>query len=418
MKKILLSILLVSFYFKSEAQLFTQNFSSSTTVTDYVSATPNTGQFTSISSGTNNPSSITGGALRFTKSGGSSGYFARSTNFSATPTLVQIKFDFQISSQASGADNQATFYVGDALSDNTTVTSANFHSRISFNFSATAGSFGLRDVGAGTNGANTYAGKQTITFVVNNSGITQSYTPPGGGSESIANDTYDIWVGSTKEINDGAATTPAAQLKQIKFLYLSGNVNATLDFDNFVISELATLPISLTSFTAKPIDKSILLNWATASEKNNQQFEVLKSADGKSFKAVTTVDGAVNSDTEKAYAFTDENPYSGANYYQLKQTDLDGTSTFSNVIVANAKIDDIKISAYVSNSSVTASVNSPNQTEGQLTLFDMNGRKLEDKTLILNRGFNEIVFSRPLTPGTYFINLVSAGKSTSVKFIR
>ncbi|HEX7367611.1 MAG TPA: hypothetical protein VF273_10970, partial [Pelobium sp.] len=334
MKKILLLCLLTSFYFKSEAQLFTQSFNSSTTVADYVSATPNTGQFTSISNGSNNASSITGGALRFTKTGGSSGYFARTAGFAATPTLVQIKFDFQISSQASGADYQASFYVGDALTDNVNITNANFHSRISFNFSATAGSFGLRDVGASTNGANTYSGKQTITFVVNNSGITQSYTSPSGGSESIANDTYDIWVGSTKEINDGAATTPTDELKQFKFFYPSGNVNATLDFDNFVITELATLPISLTSFTAKPVDKSILLNWTTASEKNNQKFEVLKSADGKTFKTIASLDGAINSDVEKKYSFADENPFAGTNYYQLKQTDVDGASSYSNVITA------------------------------------------------------------------------------------
>ncbi len=418
MKKILLLVFLTCFYFEGQAQLFSQNFSSSSTVADYISATPTTAQFTSINNATNNPTSITGGVLRFSKSGGSTGYFARTTGFSSTPTLIQIKFDFQISSQASAGSNEATFYVGDGLTDNASVSNSNFHSRVSFNFEATSGEFSLRDVGASTNGANTYSGKQTITFVVNNSDATQTYTPPGGGTESVAKDTYDIWVGSTKEINDGAATTATAELKQIKFLYPSGSVNANLDFDNFVITELSTLPISLTSFTAKAVDKTILLNWATASEKNNQKFEVLKSADGENFKVITTVDGAGNSDSEKSYFFTDENPYSGANYYKLKQTDFNGTTTVSNVISANAKIEDIKISAFASNSAVTVYVNSPNQTDGQVALFDMNGRKLAHKGLILNKGYNQLNLDQALTPGTYFINLISAGKSTSVKFIK
>lgn len=418
MKRILLLGIALIVFTELKAQLFSQDFSSSTTVSSYVSATPSIGQFTSINNATNNPTSIISGALRYTKTGGSTGYFARTANFASTPTLIQIKFDFQVSAQASGEDNVATFYVGDNLTDNTSISNSQFHSRISFNFSATAGSFGLRDVGAGTNGANTFAGKQTITFVVNNSGSTQTYTPPGGGTESVANDSYDIWVGTTKEINDGAATTASAELKQFKFLYPSSSANATLEFDNFIITELTTLPISLTSFTGKPVDQAVLLNWVTASEKDNQSFEILKSYDGKNFSTLTTVTGAGNSDSEKAYSFTDENPYPGTNYYQLTQTDVNGAVSVAKTISVNSNVKGVKLSAYAAASSVSINISSPNQSNGTLTLYDIAGRKIESKQVALIKGFNEVSFAQSLNKGIYFVNLITDGTTTSLKFVK
>lgn len=245
------------------------------------------------------------------------------------------------------------------------------------------------------------------------SGKTLTITGWTGGYNSTTGTKGQIFVGNS------ATGLTVGQLQQIKFFNGSINYDATiLSTGEVVPSTITVLPISLTSFTAKAVDKSVLLNWTTASEKNNQKFEVLKSADGKNFKTISTVNGAGNSDSEKSYAYADENPYAGANYYQLKQTDFDGKTAYSTIVSANSKIEDIKLSAYVSSSAVTVIVNSPNQTDGEIALFDMNGRKLDSKTLVLNKGYNEVVFSKSLTAGTYFVNLVSAGKSTSFKFIK
>jgi autotransporter-associated beta strand protein len=259
---------------------------------------------------------------------------------------------------------------------------------------------------------------QSHNFAVSNSiswtsGKTLTITGWAGGYNSTSGTKGKIFVGT-----DATGLT-ASQLQQIKFFNGTANYDATiLSTGEVVPSTLTVLPISLTSFTAKLIDKTILLNWATASEKNNQKFEVLKSVDGKNFKSIATVNGAGSSDTEKSYSFVDENPYAGANYYQLKQTDFNGTTATSTVISANAKIEDIKLSAYASSNSITININSPNQTDGNIALFDMNGRKLESKNLVLNKGYNEINFGKFLVPGTYFVNLISAGKSISYKFIK
>lgn len=422
MKKVLLLGILTLSILTLKAQIFIQNFNGTTDYTTLVSATPNSNQFNSIgTAGANTTVAIVSSKLKYTRSTASStsGSFTRNKDFSPIPEIIIYKVDIELTGNTSSQTSSAVFQVGSGFSSssNSSEPNANLHSRFSLNMETTAGQFSVRDIKSGTNGTGTYSGTQTLTWVINNSSSSYSYTPPSGiGTETVAADTWDLFVGNTKELNDRVAQNVGIDLKNLKFAFTDGIGALTLD--NINIEAVTPLPISLTSFTAKPIDKTILLNWETASEKNNQQFEVLKSADGNNFKAIIKLDGAGNSDSEKSYSFVDENPYAGANYYQLRQTDFNGTKTVSNVISANAKIEDIKLSAYTSNSTVTITVNSPNQTDGEIAIFDMNGRKLDGKNLILNKGYNEVNFNQTLTPGTYFINLISAGKSTSLKFIK
>jgi len=52
------------------------------------------------------------------------------------------------------------------------------------------------------------------------------------------------------------------------------------------------------SFTAEAVDGNVDLNWVTASELNNDYFNIEYSKDGNSFTSVITRTGAGNS-TEK-----------------------------------------------------------------------------------------------------------------------
>lgn len=97
------------------------------------------------------------------------------------------------------------------------------------------------------------------------------------------------------------------------------------------------LPVQLTRFTASARATGVALDWATASEKNNERFEVERSADGTSFKAVGTVKGQGNSTSAHEYAFGDAKPLAGQSYYRLRQVNFDGTATFSPVATVNVE---------------------------------------------------------------------------------
>ncbi len=97
---------------------------------------------------------------------------------------------------------------------------------------------------------------------------------------------------------------------------------------------LMPLPIALLSFSANKNGRVAALDWITASERNAKGFEIEKSGDGRSWKSAGFVasqapDGL--SAENLVYNFTDEQPYSGMNYYRLKQWSRDGQYEYSPV---------------------------------------------------------------------------------------
>jgi hypothetical protein len=99
---------------------------------------------------------------------------------------------------------------------------------------------------------------------------------------------------------------------------------------------IASIPLSVTwiDFVASKSGTDAILDWSTASEKNNVGFEVERSADGKNFSKIGFVNTQAtegNSNEKLAYRFTDNAPLNGDNHYRLKQTDRDGKSSYSKV---------------------------------------------------------------------------------------
>ena len=92
------------------------------------------------------------------------------------------------------------------------------------------------------------------------------------------------------------------------------------------------LPIELMYFTAVPHGDVVNLEWATASELDNDRFVVERSVDGFNFQPVLTRSGAGNSTSVIEYQDVDRSPLPGLSYYRLGQIDLDGTTTWSDLV--------------------------------------------------------------------------------------
>ena len=93
-----------------------------------------------------------------------------------------------------------------------------------------------------------------------------------------------------------------------------------------------TLPIELIDFNGFAEEGYNELNWITASEINNDLFEIEKSYDGVLFSKIGTVNGNGNSHNQLTYNFIDNNPSTEISYYRLRQVDFDGKHKYSNVI--------------------------------------------------------------------------------------
>jgi hypothetical protein len=94
---------------------------------------------------------------------------------------------------------------------------------------------------------------------------------------------------------------------------------------------LAILPVELTSFEVIVVSNDVQLTWTTASEKNNDRFEIERSTDGINFVKVGTVKGNGTTSLPQLYNFMDENPGVGVHYYRLKQVDFDTQFEYSKI---------------------------------------------------------------------------------------
>ena len=95
--------------------------------------------------------------------------------------------------------------------------------------------------------------------------------------------------------------------------------------DNLSDPALEVLPIELLYFTATSTHSGVSLEWASATEINNDFYTIERSYDGYSFIDVKTIDGAGTSTAQIDYSTLDYPRYSGRIYYRLIQTDYDGT---------------------------------------------------------------------------------------------
>lgn len=190
---------------------------------------------------------------------------------------------------------------------------------------------------------------------------------------------------------------------------------AITSFSRFSIANTTAginpLPVELLNFTAESEGASVLLKWVTATEKNNDYFTIEKTKDGVTYSEVTKVKGAGNNTTLINYTAIDNEPYTGASYYRLKQTDFDGKFTYSSLK---------KVDFNTSNNIGLLQTVYPNPNEGEVInidftldedqqvmveMHDLSGKSIYSLSLIVDKGNNKhtIYMANKLSKGIYII---------------
>ncbi len=211
--------------------LFSQDFSSSSLVSDYVNlGSPGSNQWNAIgSSGAGVILGISGGALTYTRTTANTGSFSRTTDFSPPPSALIYKFDLTVSGNTVAQTTAAVFQLGSGFGTaNAAEANANVYARLGVNFSASNGSFSLRDLGAAVN-SSPLTGTQTIFLALNNSGTTQNYTGPDAVVHSLANDTINVWAGTSIVFSAMNPTTATQSITDLKFAFTAGTGSIALD---------------------------------------------------------------------------------------------------------------------------------------------------------------------------------------------
>ncbi|MFT3908951.1 MAG: T9SS type A sorting domain-containing protein [Ferruginibacter sp.] len=130
---------------------------------------------------------------------------------------------------------------------------------------------------------------------------------------------------------DGIPAT-SARLGNFFGLYLdhSGSLYIA-DGSNHRIRKLvdAPAPLTMISFSARPLNENVQLVWETANEINTGHFVVERSSDGRSYADINFVH-ATGKESDR-YQYNDYSATPGVNYYRLRCVDQDGKYTFSKV---------------------------------------------------------------------------------------
>jgi Secretion system C-terminal sorting domain len=189
--------------------------------------------------------------------------------------------------------------------------------------------------------------------------------------------------------------------------------------------DLSIVPVELTSFSANVADRSVLLNWTTATEVNNQGFEIERSEDGISFSNIGFVPGFGTTTEPKSYSYTDQSINSGKYYYRLQQIDYNGSFNYSNVVEVEVSLPtEFSLEQnYPNPFNPLTSIQFSLPVDAQVTIgvYNLVGEKVDE---VVNKDFStgshKVNFNAStFTSGIYFYQIDATGNNgktfTSVK---
>ncbi len=181
-----------------------------------------------------------------------------------------------------------------------------------------------------------------------------------------------------------------------------------------------TLPVELTSYTAKFENKGVVNSWTTASEYNNEYFIIEKSKDAQSFEKVGKIDGAGNSNVERTYSFIDMNPYSGISYYRLSQIDFDGRIIYSNILSINylkEKRPIVRLYPNPSDGVITLAFDDFKDDDIDVRIYDISGKIIMSRYIRIMENNNTAQINlNGILQGEYFISYTSNSNTGTRRF--
>lgn len=238
------------------------------------------------------------------------------------------------------------------------------------------------------------------------------YTPNGGGGTVFTG----FQVGTFDNTSVPGAnwkvviTLPAGATNQMLELANENESNMPYGYTSCNISLSNVLPVKLTQFKAQKLGSSVVLQWTTATERNNDKFVVEHSITGDIFESIGDVKGAGNSVGTKQYRFEDKSPQNGLNYYRLRQVDFDGTTEVSNILKVKMDKGQPVFSVYPNPvvDDVTFIEFTETDTPAFIRLFDAQGRLLREWNFEAAGAMRYALDLAGLPAGTLFLQVNGA----------
>lgn len=173
------------------------------------------------------------------------------------------------------------------------------------------------------------------------------------------------------------------------------------------------LPVELIAFDVQLIDnQSVKIGWSTASETNNDYFEIERSTNGVDFEVIDRVPSKGNGVTQHDYQITDPRPQLGINYYRLKQVDFNDKFEYSATKSIEVKDEFPTITIYPNPVRKGDQIMVDNANVNMLLqVFDTNGRLVKEELLESNASISTEGF----LGGSYFYQIRNTKSNESIQ---
>jgi hypothetical protein len=211
-------------------------------------------------------------------------------------------------------------------------------------------------------------------------------------------------AGSYIVIQTGANITPGTGGGNSNLINIGGTIvwlasQGTLG--GFIVLSGGVLPVEMMYFNAEYTKKqTVILNWETSAEVNNDYFNVERSLEGSAYKTVGRVKGHGTSSTGFKYYFEDMNPGKDIIYFRLKQVDFNGDFKYSQTVICRPQSKGKNILVY------------PNPSSDGTILVELNGYDTSvDVNVIIYNSKGEIIINRSIDaiPGSRKITVTQPG---------
>lgn len=235
-------------------------------------------------------------------------------------------------------------------------------------------------------------------------------------SYGVTTGDWEEWGGSPAgPLSPGYPTVGTAGHNSAANVVSLSGINS---FSRWTLSNALTtpLPVELGSFTATCDQGQVQLQWTTVSEVNNAYFTIERSADSQNWQILGGVAGAGNSNSPLQYSLTDPRPFTGISYYRLRQTDYNGDyeqfAPFS-IPCDPAAEKGLLLFPNPADQAFTARfIATEASTDGRISLFDMTGRKVSERSVSFEEGSNEYTQAELgiFMPGVYTVRISTGNK--------
>ncbi|RMG21322.1 MAG: T9SS C-terminal target domain-containing protein, partial [Bacteroidetes bacterium] len=232
-----------------------------------------------------------------------------------------------------------------------------------------------------------------------------------GNGIFVVPDAIRAWNDNNEEIFPSSAQTVNQICPGFEFY---GTVQACLEEHPF--------PIELLRFEALPAAFHVQLRWETASEFNNDFFTLERSRDGVTFEAIGHLPGGGTTQQARTYSFDDYQPLMGLAYYRLKQTDVDGNFSFSDVLTVDfhPRQPSLRIYPNPRNEEVLSLEvwDFPPHSEIPLVIHNLKGQEVFRYYMGVDAyGFGKLEMPMPLPAGVYTVRALARTGWVSEKLL-